>query len=91
MECISLLVISGKSKAVLSAHQTSSISLQAFIMAFTSDMIPRMVYLYAYSKESSMKGYINDSLSVFNVSHIPPAHMPDEVTLRLKNVTTTCR
>lgn len=60
-------------------------------MAFTSDMIPRMVYLYAYSKESSMKGYINDSLSVFNVSHIPDNHMPDEFTLRSKNVTTTCR
>lgn len=60
-------------------------------MAFTSDMIPRMVYLYAYSKESNMRGYINESLSVFNISHIPPAHMPDELTLRLKNVTTTCR
>lgn len=54
-------------------------------------MIPRMVYLYAYSKESNMKGYINDSLSVFNVSHIPEDHMPDEFTLRLRNVTTFCR
>lgn len=79
------------SKPEPSAHQTSCVSLQAFIMAFTSDMIPRMVYLYAYSNESNMKGYINDSLSVFNVSHIPEAHMPDELTLRLKNVTTICR
>lgn len=60
-------------------------------MAFTSDMIPRMVYLYAYSKESNMKGYINDSLSVFEISHIPKDHMPDMQDYSLDNSTTTCR
>lgn len=81
----------GAWEEILNSVAVLSVVTNAFIMAFTSDMIPRMVYLYAYSKEFNMKGYINDSLSVFNVSHIPPAHMPDEITLRLQNITTTCR
>lgn len=53
---------------------------QAFIVAFTSDMIPRLVYMYAYQPEGemSMKGYINDSLSVFNISAFKPENRPDE-------------
>lgn len=65
--------------------------LQAFIMAFTSDMIPRMVYLYAYSNGSSMRGYVNNSLSVYNISHILEKHMPEEHDHWFDNATTTCR
>lgn len=41
-------------------------------------MIPRMVYLYAYSKEGSMKGYVNNSLSVFHISQIDKPNLPDD-------------
>lgn len=53
---------------------------QAFIVAFTSDMIPRLVYMYAYQPdgERNMKGYIDNSLSVFNISEIPLASRPEE-------------
>lgn len=53
---------------------------QAFIVAFTSDMIPRLVYMYAYQPdgEMNMKGYIDNSLSVFNISEIPLANRPEE-------------
>lgn len=64
---------------------------QAFIMAFTSDMIPRMVYLYAYSEGSNMRGYVNNSLSVYNISHIPGRSMPEEHDYWFDNSTTTCR
>lgn len=57
-------------------------------MAFTSDMIPRMVYLYAYSKDASMSGYINNSLSVYNISQIHADNMPED---NWHNSTTTCR
>lgn len=55
-------------------------ALQAFIVAFTSDMIPRLVYMYAYQPqdEMNMKGYINNSLSVFNISEILPDNRPEE-------------
>lgn len=45
------------------------------IIAFTSDMIPRLVYYWSFSvfpygehAEHTMKGYINSSLSEFNTS-----------------------
>lgn len=46
---------------------------QAMIIAFTSDMIPRLVYYWSFSvfpygenATHTMAGYINSSLSVFN-------------------------
>lgn len=35
----------------------------AFVIAYTSDYIPRMVYKYVYSPDSSLRGYIDHSLS----------------------------
>lgn len=35
----------------------------AFVIAYTSDYIPRMVYKYVYSPDSSLWGYIDHSLS----------------------------
>lgn len=61
---------------------------QAFIMAFTSDMIPRMVYLYAYSKDGSMSGYVNNSLSVIHISQIPLRNRPEDNWF---DNSTTCR
>lgn len=60
-------------------------------MAFTSDMIPRLVYLYAYSRGANMWGYVNNSLSVYNISHIPEDNMPEEQTSWFDNTTATCR
>ena len=36
---------------------------QAFIIALTSDFIPRLVYLFKYSNDNSMKGYVNFTLA----------------------------
>lgn len=49
-------------------------------MAFTSDMIPRLVYMYAYQigGKMSMEGYINNSLSVFNISEFKLENKPDD-------------
>lgn len=59
-------------------------------MAFTSDMIPRMVYLYAYSGNHSMEGYISNSLSIYNISHIDKRHMPEDYNFN-NTITDTCR
>uniref|UniRef100_A0A4W6DB28 Anoctamin n=1 Tax=Lates calcarifer TaxID=8187 RepID=A0A4W6DB28_LATCA len=63
----------GAWEEILSGIAILSVVTNAFIVAFTSDMIPRLVYMYAYHSEGemSMKGYINNSLSVFNISEIP--------------------
>lgn len=40
----------------------------AFVIAYTSDYIPRMVYKYVYSPDHTLVGYIDHSLSEFNTS-----------------------
>uniref|UniRef100_A0A8C4HZI2 Anoctamin n=1 Tax=Dicentrarchus labrax TaxID=13489 RepID=A0A8C4HZI2_DICLA len=60
----------GAWQEILNAVAILSVVTNAFIMAFTSDMIPRMVYLYAYGKGASMRGYVNNSLSIYNISRI---------------------
>ncbi|XP_072448850.1 anoctamin-5 isoform X1 [Chiloscyllium punctatum] len=71
---------------ILNGVAIFSVVTNAFIVAFTSDMIPRLVYMYAYSENSQlpMQGYINNSLSIASVSKIHP-------NLQRKSEILTCR
>uniref|UniRef100_A0A7N5JJ51 Anoctamin n=1 Tax=Ailuropoda melanoleuca TaxID=9646 RepID=A0A7N5JJ51_AILME len=68
-----------------------SVATNAFIVAFTSDIIPRLVYYYAYSTDATepMKGYVNDSLSTFLIADFPnhtaPSEKRDFVTCRYRD------
>ncbi|XP_069553768.1 anoctamin-5b isoform X2 [Brachyistius frenatus] len=79
----------GAWQEILNAVAILSVVTNAFIMAFTSDMIPRMVYLYAYGENTSMMGYIDNSLSRYNISQIHRDNMPEDNWFN--NSTTTCR
>ncbi|XP_069620575.1 anoctamin-6 isoform X1 [Ranitomeya imitator] len=71
----------------------------AMIIAFTSDMIPRLVYYWSFSvlpygthTSNTMQGYINSTLSVFRVSDfkneskpVPPAWFGTETTCRYRD------
>ncbi|XP_051236634.1 anoctamin-5 isoform X1 [Dicentrarchus labrax] len=85
----------GAWQEILNGMAVLSVVTNAFIVAFTSDMIPRLVYMYAYQPEGemNMKGYINNSLSVFNISAIPPANKPEdgENPFWFNSSITTCR
>ncbi|NWX89006.1 ANO5 protein, partial [Nothoprocta pentlandii] len=63
---------------ILNGMAILSVVTNAFIVAFTSDMIPRLVYYYAYSTNdaSPMSGYINNSLSVFQIADFPTRNKP---------------
>lgn len=62
---------------------------QAFIIAVTSDFIPRLVYRYAYSPDGTLAGYVENSLAYFNTSDIG-THLP--VQLPVDNTTVdVCR
>ncbi|XP_044050225.1 anoctamin-5b isoform X2 [Siniperca chuatsi] len=80
----------GAWQEILNAVAILSVVTNAFIMAFTSDMIPRMVYLYVYGK-GAMNNYVNNSLSIYNISQIPKDNMPEEQDYWFVNLTTTCR
>ncbi|XP_068195363.1 anoctamin-5b isoform X1 [Antennarius striatus] len=81
----------GAWQEILNAVAILSVVTNAFIMAFTSDMIPRMVYLYANSNGLSMRGYVNNSLSIYNISQIPRKNMPEAPDYWFDNSTSTCR
>ncbi|XP_055925697.1 anoctamin-5-like isoform X1 [Argiope bruennichi] len=51
------------------------------IIAFTSDMIPRLVYRIAWSPDYSLHGFVNYSLSYFNTSHFPDGVDPQPLIL----------
>ncbi|CAL1295181.1 unnamed protein product [Larinioides sclopetarius] len=51
------------------------------IIAFTSDMIPRLVYRIAWSNDYTLHGFVNYSLSYFNTSHFPKGVEPQPLIL----------
>ncbi|XP_076585624.1 anoctamin-5b isoform X1 [Chaetodon auriga] len=81
----------GAWQEILNAVAILSVVTNAFIMAFTSDMIPRMVYLYTHGNGASMRGYVNNSLSIYNISQIHEDNMPEEQDYWFDNSTTNCR
>lgn len=50
--------------------------LQGFIIAFTSDFIPHLVYAIVVSPSHSLDGFLEFSLSVFNTSDLEPGSEP---------------
>nr|KAF6342460.1 anoctamin 5 [Pipistrellus kuhlii] len=63
---------------ILHAMAVLSVASNAFIVAFASDIIPRLVYTYAYSTDPSdpLKGYVNNSLSIFLIADLPNTTAP---------------
>ena len=49
-----------------------SIITNAFIIALTSEFIPKVVYKYFYSTDGSLAGYVDFSLSHFAFEDIDP-------------------
>lgn len=62
--------------SVLYAISRIAIISNAFIIALTSDFIPRLVYEMRYSRTQDLSGYVNFSLAIFNTSDFQPEHSP---------------
>ncbi|XP_078330446.1 anoctamin-1-like isoform X5 [Crassostrea virginica] len=60
----------------------------AFIIALTSDFIPRLVYTMAYSPDGSLEGYVDHTLAVFNTSDFEEAKRP---VFEGSEIVETCR
>ncbi|XP_053183948.1 anoctamin-1a [Scomber japonicus] len=65
-----------------------AVIVNAFVISFTSDFIPRLVYQYMYSPDGTMHGFINHTLSYFNVTDfqegtdpIQPMHLGYKVDI----------
>uniref|UniRef100_A0A8C7MJ63 Anoctamin n=1 Tax=Oncorhynchus kisutch TaxID=8019 RepID=A0A8C7MJ63_ONCKI len=53
-----------------------AVIINAFVISFTSDFIPRLVYQYMYSPDGSMHGFVNHTMSYFNVSDFQDGKEP---------------
>uniref|UniRef100_A0A3B4F4X8 Anoctamin n=1 Tax=Pundamilia nyererei TaxID=303518 RepID=A0A3B4F4X8_9CICH len=53
-----------------------AVIVNAFVIAFTSDFIPRLVYQYMYSPDGTLHGFVNHTLSYFNVTDFDPGTEP---------------
>ncbi|KAJ3594024.1 hypothetical protein NHX12_006356 [Muraenolepis orangiensis] len=53
-----------------------AVIVNAFVISFTSDFIPRLVYQYMYSVDGSMHGFVNHTLSYFNTSDFQAGTAP---------------
>ncbi|KAL1790686.1 anoctamin-2 isoform X1 [Sigmodon hispidus] len=51
---------------ILSGIGKFSVIINAFVIAVTSDFIPRLVYQYSYSHNGTLHGFVNHTLSFFN-------------------------
>ncbi|KAM7367087.1 hypothetical protein PAMP_015011 [Pampus punctatissimus] len=81
----------GAWQPILQGVAILAVATNAMIIAFTSDLIPRLVYYWSFSvypygdhATNTMEGYINSSLSVFNISDFTnnsrPANTPYNIT-----------
>ncbi|XP_074481457.1 anoctamin-2b isoform X1 [Sebastes fasciatus] len=61
---------------ILSGMGKFSVIINAFVISFTSDFIPRLVYQYMFSQTGTMHGFIDHTLSYFNVSNFKPGTSP---------------
>ncbi|GIX71860.1 anoctamin-1 [Caerostris extrusa] len=58
-----------------------SVLTNGIIIAFTSDMIPRIVFRLAWSEDFTLHGFVNYSLSHFNTSDFPRDSQPQPLIL----------
>jgi anoctamin-1 len=63
---------------ILSGIGKLAVIINAFVISFTSDFIPRLVYLYMYSPNGTMHGFVNHTLSSFNVSDFQNGTAPSD-------------
>lgn len=76
---------------ILDSISKLAVITNGFIIAFTSDFVPRLVYAYYYSPvRGSLDGYINFTLSNFNTSEYEPGKEPINPSPEFRSVT-SCR
>ncbi|XP_059176973.1 anoctamin-4-like isoform X2 [Physella acuta] len=76
---------------ILQGISTVAVMSNAAIIAFTSEFIPKLVYQYSYSENNNLDGYLNFSLSVFNVADFEKDSIPSKYDKAEFGNVTQCR
>jgi len=64
--------------AILTSVSKLAVISNAMIIAFTSGFVDRLVYIYSESPDGKLYGYVNNSLSYFNVSDFHEENIPHD-------------
>lgn len=75
---------------ILNSISKLAIATNGLIIAFTSDFIPKMVYMFYYSPNQSLDGYVDFTLSTFNTSQFDNDSAPLNSAREFQNIT-SCR
>nr|XP_006823057.1 PREDICTED: anoctamin-4-like [Saccoglossus kowalevskii] len=57
-----------------------SVVTNAFVIAITSEFVPRLVYIFRYSMDGSLTGYVNNSLSYFDTNDFEEGTAPEDTS-----------
>ncbi|KAK6169614.1 hypothetical protein SNE40_020627 [Patella caerulea] len=76
---------------ILRGISTIAVMSNACIIGFTTEFIPKLVYVYGYSSNQTLTGYVDFSLSTFNVSQFEPESLPANNKSDVFGVVTNCR
>lgn len=76
---------------ILTTVTALAVLVNGFVLAITSEFIPRLVYQYQFSPDGSLKGYVNWSLSSFNVSDFTERERPDDPFAHVGKAQPFCR
>ncbi|KAK9512825.1 hypothetical protein O3M35_001156 [Rhynocoris fuscipes] len=63
---------------ILDSISKLAVVTNGFIIAFTSDFIPRLVYTFTVSKDNSLRGFLNHSLSIMDTNDLDIKDRPNE-------------
>ncbi|KAG5679996.1 hypothetical protein PVAND_009529 [Polypedilum vanderplanki] len=75
---------------ILDCISKLSVITNAFIIAFTSDFIPRLVYMFYYSNDGTLNGYVDWTLARFDTSEFKNGTAPLPSVTQYTNIT-ECR
>ncbi|KAL3250745.1 hypothetical protein MRX96_055393 [Rhipicephalus microplus] len=71
----------GAWQVILKGVSVFAVICNAFLIAYTSDFIPRMLYRMVHSKGHNLRGFVNFTLSSFDTSDFDDETRPDNATL----------
>lgn len=71
----------GAWQVILKGVSIFAVVCNAFLIAYTSDFIPRLLYKLVHSKDHSLRGFVNFTLSVFDTSDFDDEARPENTTL----------
>ena len=61
----------------------------SFVLAFTSELVPKLVYQYYGSESGDLDGFTNWSLSKYPIANITGKGAPDDPFLNIKDLDIT--